>query len=165
MFVAAQAVIAGLVYSLTHQTNLHPEDIHLTLDCKPKVNHITNFFSLKTTEAYCGVENSCQAGYGSCAIPTPQRCGTGSGTTNGRTVGYYRGTEGTQRTCDVVKPSDIKKSSFTHLNYAFAEFDASYSVVPADTADVPLYTQFTALQSSTLQTWIAIGGGDSASPW
>ena len=37
-------------------------------------------------------------------------------------------------------------------------------VVPGDPADIPIYTQFTDLKSSVLQTWIAIGGWDFNDP-
>ncbi|KAI0181430.1 hypothetical protein GGR52DRAFT_524499 [Hypoxylon sp. FL1284] len=52
-----------------------------------------------------------------------------------------------------------------HLNLAFASIDpATFEVVPADARDVPYYTEFTALKSSGMQTWIAIGGWDFNDP-
>jgi len=36
--------------------------------------------------------------------------------------------------------------------------------VPADPGDVPMYSEFTALQSDSLETWIAIGGFDFSDP-
>lgn len=33
-------------------------------------------------------------------------------------------------------------------------------MVPSDPGDVDLYSQFTALKTSTLKTWIAVGGYD-----
>ncbi|KAH8599117.1 glycoside hydrolase superfamily [Bisporella sp. PMI_857] len=119
--------------------------------------------------SYCGTSSahcdSCQSAFGSCAVPSPKKCGKTSGTTNSRTIGYYRGAAGTQRSCHVVKPSDIDTSKFTHLYYAFAIFDSSFNVIPQVAADTALYTQFTALKSSKLQTWIAVGGAGGSVPW
>ncbi|KAI9712955.1 MAG: hypothetical protein M1812_006702 [Candelaria pacifica] len=65
------------------------------------------------------------------------------------------------RACNRITPSQIKTTGLTHLNFAFATIDpVSFAVVPADPGDVALYTQFTALQSSSLKTWISIGGFD-----
>ena len=52
-------------------------------------------------------------------------------------------------------------TGYSHLYFAFAAIDpTTFAVVPTDLADVALYTQFTALQRSGLETWIAIGGFD-----
>lgn len=51
------------------------------------------------------------------------------------------------------------------MNLAFASIDpTTFAVVPSDPRDVPYYTEFTALKTSTLQTWIAIGGWDFNDP-
>lgn len=57
--------------------------------------------------------------------------------------------------------AQINTTGLTHLYLAFANIDpSSFAVVPVDASDVVVYTQFTALKSSSLQTWIAIGGFD-----
>ncbi|KAM0438578.1 hypothetical protein ACHAPT_001330 [Fusarium lateritium] len=108
---------------------------------------------------YCG--DGCQSEYGSCSIPTVPSCSTGGKTaTNGRRVGYWRVQQAWDRSCNVVLPSQIHTNGLTHLILAFAQFDSgSFAVGAQDPRDVSYYRQFTALQSSSLQTWIAIGGG------
>ena len=45
------------------------------------------------------------------------------------------------------------------------KFDAStFQVGPSSPDDVPLYTDFTGLKTSGLQTWIAVGGFDFSDP-
>lgn len=98
---------------------------------------------------------------GGCQIITPKTCGEGSGTTDGRTIGYYQASNVYNRACNKIAPSDIKTDGYTHLYFAFASIDpSSFSVVPANDEDTPLYTEFTGLKTSTMQTWIAIGGYD-----
>ena len=80
-------------------------------------------------------------------------CGVGSGSTNGRTIGYYQGSNTRDRLCNVVYPKDIATAGYTHLNYAFASIDANtYGVVPSNAGDPDLYTQFNALQSKGIKT-------------
>jgi len=64
-----------------------------------------------------------------------------------------------------VQPSDIDTSKFTHLYYAFAQISSTFQIVPFDSRDVALYSKFTALKNSKLQTWIAIGGAKNGTPW
>lgn len=93
----------------------------------------------------------------------PPTCGGSSAT--GRTVGYYQVANVRERQCNRITPSQIKTDGLTHLNLAFASIDPkTLKVVPANAADVDLYKQFTALKSSKLQTWIAIGGWDFSDP-
>ncbi|KAH8662429.1 glycoside hydrolase superfamily [Xylariales sp. PMI_506] len=116
------------------------------------------------TSAYCG--SGCQSAYGSCAVPTQPSCATsGKSATDGRRVGYWSVDQAWDDSCDVVLPSQIQTSGMTHLILAFAQFDSGFALVPTNTKDTAFYTEFTALQSSSLQTWISIGGGDSPSPW
>lgn len=111
-----------------------------------------------TTIAHC--EDGCQSDYGSCSVPTVPSCSSGGkSATNGRRVGYWRVKPTWDRACNLVVLSQIDTDGFTHLILAFAHFDSDYAVVAEDARDVPYYKQFTALQSSSLQTWIAIGGG------
>ena len=64
-----------------------------------------------------------------------------------------------------VKPSDINTTGYTHLNFAFASVDpASFVVVPANAADEELMLAFTALKTSSLKTWIAVGGFGFSDP-
>lgn len=126
-----------------------------------------------TTDVYCG--DGCQSAFGSCSVPTVPSCSTsrkscytggGKSATNGRRVGYWRVKQAWERSCNVVLPSDIQTKGLTHLILAFAHFDDSFAVGTEDSKDLPFYSQFTALQSSSLQTWISIGGGSfSADSW
>lgn len=119
--------------------------------------------SSKTDSAHCIGPSwaPCQQGFGLCEIVNPTTCGVDSGTTAGRTIGYYQGANVRNRPCMQVTPSDINVTGYTHLYYAFAGIDpSSFNVVAEDPSDIDLYIEFTALQSSSLQTWIAIGGFD-----
>ncbi|KAF2640323.1 glycoside hydrolase [Massarina eburnea CBS 473.64] len=120
-----------------------------------------------TSELYCvngdpqGNTLPCQKGFGSCEVKKGRTCGLDSGTTNGRTIGYYQGSNTRDRYCNQMRPQDIDSTGYTHLYYAFSSIDPkSYAVVAVDPADVALYTEFTALRSRGLQTWIAVGGYD-----
>ncbi|KAM7188802.1 class III chitinase [Naviculisporaceae sp. PSN 640] len=120
-----------------------------------------------TTEIYCvnadpqGKTQPCQQGFGSCSIKTGRTCGTNSGTTNGRTIGYYQGSNTRDRLCNHIAPKDIISTGYTHLYYSFASINpTTFAVTPADPNDVALYKEFTALKSRGLQTWIAVGGYD-----
>ncbi|KAL2059977.1 hypothetical protein VTL71DRAFT_9799 [Oculimacula yallundae] len=131
-----------------------------------------------TTDTYCTnadpINHSlpCQKNFGSCEVKKGRTCGTGSGTTNGRTIGYYQGSNGRDRLCNKIVPSDIATGpstmfpkGYTHLYYSFASINPStFVVVPADQGDVALYTQFTALRRRGIQTWIAVGGFDFSDP-
>lgn len=69
------------------------------------------------------------------------------------------------RQCNRISPKDINTKGLTHLNFAFATIDPNtFEVLPANSADPDLYKEFTGLKSSTLQTWIAIGGWDFNDP-
>lgn len=86
-------------------------------------------------------------------VKSGKTCGTGSGTTNGRTIGYYQGSNTRNRLCNKIYPADIASNGYTHLYYAFASIDPNgFGVVPADPGDVELYAQFTALKSRGLET-------------
>ena len=66
-----------------------------------------------------------------------------------------------QRACNRITPSQINTTGLTHLYYAFARIDpGTFFIVPTSDGDAALYNQFTALKTSKLQTWIAIGGFD-----
>lgn len=121
---------------------------------------------IQTDEAHCGDLDPnglapCQEGFGLCEIIPPPSCAEGGGSTSGRTIGYYQASNVRDRLCNRISPSQIVLDGYTHLYFAFAEIDPqTFGVVPADPADVTLYTEFAALQTSSLQTWIAIGGFD-----
>lgn len=69
------------------------------------------------------------------------------------------------RPCDRISPSQINTTSLTHLILAFASIDpVAFAVTPADPADLEVYKPFTDLQSTTLETWIGIGGGGFTDP-
>lgn len=55
----------------------------------------------------------------------------------------------------------INTAGYTHLYFSFVLIDrTSFAITPADAADQALYSQFTALKSKGVQTWVAIGGGE-----
>jgi GH18 family chitinase len=69
------------------------------------------------------------------------------------------------RTCHQVYPSQIDTTNITHLDFAFLSIDPnSFQVTPGDPGDIQLYSQFTALKTTTMQTWIAVGGGSFSDP-
>jgi chitinase len=50
-------------------------------------------------------------------------------------------------------------SGLTHLFVAFAQFDPSnFTITAANNTDMSAYSNFSSLASSTLETWISIGG-------
>jgi GH18 family chitinase len=69
------------------------------------------------------------------------------------------------RACNRIQPSQIITDGLTHLNFAFAAIDpVSFNITPTDPSDTVLYSQFTALKTPQLETWIAIGGFDFSDP-
>ncbi|KAL8893276.1 MAG: hypothetical protein Q9192_005427, partial [Flavoplaca navasiana] len=64
-----------------------------------------------------------------------------------------------RRRCHRISPSQIITSGFTHLYFAFASIDPkTFEVVPAHPEDVRLYGEFTSRKTSSMQTWITLGG-------
>ncbi|KAH8679577.1 glycoside hydrolase superfamily, partial [Tricladium varicosporioides] len=118
-----------------------------------------------TTDIYCTPAKPlpCQPGFGNCqVVPTPS-CPYGQATTKGRRVAYWHNVR--DRECDQVWPSQIDTTDLTHLIFAFVSIDpVSFQVIPADPNDVPLFSQFAALKSTVMQTWIAVGGGGFSDP-
>ncbi|KAK4505683.1 hypothetical protein PRZ48_003648 [Zasmidium cellare] len=129
-------------------------------------DYISNITASKTQSSRRALNsNGAEEGFGLCKIVPPPSCAYGGGTTNGRTIGYYQASNTYNRVCNKISPSQIITSNYTHLYFAFASLDpSSYAVTPANSQDVPLYKQFTALKNSKLQTWIAIGGFDFSDP-
>lgn len=83
-------------------------------------------------------------------------CGPDSA--SGRTIGYYQLNQD-QRSCDTVSLTQIDTSGLTHLFVSFLQFDpTNFTVVSANGTNLDTYGTFSALQSSTLQTWISVGG-------
>ena len=108
---------------------------------------------------YLTYSRPCQQGFGSCEIKPSPSCGKGSGTSKARRIGYYQGWNTRERVCDKVMPRQINTRGLSHLLYAFAFFHPqTFEMMPMNSADVPLYGEFTALKRNGLQTWIAIGG-------
>lgn len=118
----------------------------------------------KTTVAHCGDADPngltpCQQGFGLCQVVPPPTCSGQS--SSGRTIGYYQSANLRDRLCNRVTPAQINTAGLTHLYFAFANINpSSFAIVPVDASDVAVYTQFTKLKTSSLQTWIAIGGFD-----
>ena len=126
--------------------------------------------SKQTDEIHCGNPDPngkapCQEKFGLCKIVPSPSCSAGANSANGRTIGYYQASNTRDRLCDRVSPSHIDTSGLTHLYFAFAKIDpASFGIVPGNSEDIPRYEEFTKLQSSSLKTWIAIGGFDFSDP-
>ncbi|EHA54455.1 hypothetical protein MCOR27_003429 [Pyricularia oryzae] len=113
-----------------------------------------------TSDAYCLPSNGCQAGFGTCQVRTAPTCSAGAKSSNGRSIGYYQAVAA-RRPCDRVLPLQINTAGYTHLYFSFVLIDrTSFAITPADAADQALYSQFTALKSKGVQTWVAIGGGE-----
>ncbi|CAJ2504362.1 Uu.00g117560.m01.CDS01 [Anthostomella pinea] len=122
---------------------------------------------------FCGVgtdfcdsphpDQPCQEGFGSCSDVAAPSCSGNSA--SGRSIGYYQVSNNYARECQRISPSQIAITGLPHLNLAFVSIDPStFEVAPVDSRDVPYYTEFTALQSSSLQTWLSIGGWDFNDP-
>ncbi|RHZ51677.1 glycoside hydrolase family 18 protein [Aspergillus thermomutatus] len=61
----------------------------------------------------------------------------------------------------ILFPVCIPVGAYTHLNFAFLYIDPdTFEVTPMDSAQVDLYSRFTALKDSSpgLETWISVGG-------
>ncbi|EMR68912.1 putative oviduct-specific glyco protein [Eutypa lata UCREL1] len=121
-----------------------------------------------TSTVHCIEANEftpCQQGFGSCEIIRPTTCGENSGTTGGRTIGYYLASNVRDRVCNRIAPDQIATDIYTHLYYSFASVDPNtFHIKPWDDADIPSMKEFTALKSSALQTWIAVGGYTFSDP-
>uniref|UniRef100_L2GC33 chitinase n=1 Tax=Colletotrichum fructicola (strain Nara gc5) TaxID=1213859 RepID=L2GC33_COLFN len=125
-----------------------------------------------TTDVYCHNADPlhgtlpCQAGYGSCAITGSPSCAQGSGSSKGRTIGYYQSWNARTRLCNRVTPKQLDTKGYTHLFFSFAFIDpAAFTIATAHPDDVPLMKEFTDLsKDGNLQTWIAIGGFDMSNP-
>ncbi|KAI8265154.1 glycoside hydrolase family 18 [Colletotrichum sp. SAR11_239] len=128
------------------------------------VSEWQNHAAILKRQAQAAGEGALLCPTGECAdgsIIRPKTCGEGSGTTGGRTIGYYQASNVRDRVCNRIAPSQIKTAGYSHLYFAFASIDpASFAVIPAQAADEPLMREFTALKKSSLQTWIAVGGYD-----
>ncbi|KAL8966795.1 MAG: hypothetical protein Q9183_003206, partial [Haloplaca sp. 2 TL-2023] len=116
------------------------------------------------SELHCGNPDPngltpCQEGFGRCSQVPPPTCNGNSA--NGRSIGYYQASNTRTRLCNRIDPEKIDTEGLTHLYFAFASIDPNtYAVVPDNPIDVDIYPRFTKLQSSSLETWIAIGGYD-----
>lgn len=125
-----------------------------------------------TNATHCGDKDEkgfnppCQKEFGKCEIVLPPSCGTGSSSaTNGRHIAYYQSWNTRIRLCNRIWPNQINTTGLTHLNFAFASIDPkTYRIRPMHPKDVELYPLFNALQSPSLQTWIAVGGWDFSDP-
>ncbi|KAI9146948.1 oviduct-specific glycoprotein [Paramyrothecium foliicola] len=104
----------------------------------------------------------CQAGYGSCAITGPPSCPKGSGSSKGRTIGYYQSWNARTRECNKVLPKQLDTKGYTHLFFSFAFINpSSFHLEPAHPDDIELMKEFTSLSKDRgVKTWIAVGGFD-----
>ncbi|CZT41789.1 uncharacterized protein RSE6_01575 [Rhynchosporium secalis] len=114
----------------------------------------------------------CQQGFGGCTIkPSPECSPDEAGDSGWRRIAYYAGWNSRDRKCDRVYPQNINTTGLTHLMYSFIGFDPVTFRIVADPGDVSLFRSFTSLGSSTLKTWVAVGGwsfndpGDTATAY
>lgn len=127
-------------------------------------------FRLQTDELHCGDPDPngltpCQDGFGLCQIIPAPSCDAGAASANGRSIGYYQASNTNDRLCNRIAPNQIVTTGLTHLYFAFAEIDpTSFAIVVANAGDEDRYAQFNKLQTSSLKTWIAIGGFDFSDP-
>ncbi|KAK3984687.1 glycoside hydrolase superfamily, partial [Cladorrhinum sp. PSN332] len=121
-----------------------------------------------SSEVHCVGPNQwalCQEGFGKCEVIRPATYGENSGSTNGRSIGYYQAWNSRDRACNRVLPDEIQWQNYTHLFFAFASVNPqTFAVVPANPADHQLMLDFTALKRHGVQTWIAVGGFDFSDP-
>ncbi|KAJ6084467.1 hypothetical protein N7486_011267 [Penicillium sp. IBT 16267x] len=78
-------------------------------------------------------------------------------------AGYYESWN-KQRPCDVIHPSDIDVSPWTHLYYSFALISSDDSTITTmNSWDEEYYAAFTALKQKkpSLKTYISVGGWDA----
>ncbi|CZT05239.1 uncharacterized protein RCO7_05388 [Rhynchosporium graminicola] len=121
------------------------------------------------TEVHCGNPNGmapCQSGYGSCQIAAIPSCNGGTSASGGRRVAYYQAGNLLYRKCNRICPSDIVPRDLTHLIFAFVFINPNTFKVESenDPDDHALYYQFTALKTTTTQTWLSIGGYGFSDP-
>jgi GH18 family chitinase len=113
-----------------------------------------------TTIDFCG--NGCQ---NNCEQPKFVTCPRNN-SASARTVGYCESWANTRK-CQNVSPKDLNVTGFTHINYAFLEFDPNtFAIAQTADSDGPLAIEFTDLKTANLglQTWIAIGGWNFTEP-
>ncbi|KAJ8125457.1 hypothetical protein O1611_g8182 [Lasiodiplodia mahajangana] len=105
----------------------------------------------------------CQEGFGSCSIVDAPSCGGNSAL--GRSMASYQVSNSYSRECERITPSQINTTGLTHLILAFVSIDPNtFEIVPVDGLDVPLYTEYTALKTANLETWVSVGGWDFNDP-
>jgi chitinase len=101
-----------------------------------------------------------------CGNKTVTRPSCGDSGIIDRVIGYYEGWA-PRRGCQTFAPDQIPIGIYTHINFAFASINpTTFEVVPANSADIPLYTQLTSLkkQQPDLKVYIAIGGWTFTDP-
>lgn len=124
-----------------------------------------------STDEFCIWDNkddpvypACDTKWGGCGKVNRPSCGGSSAAK--KTIGYYESWSNTRK-CDAVKPEDLNLAGFTHINFAFAFFDASsFQITSMDSNAASLYQRFTGLKSkaSGIQTWISVGGWSFTDP-
>lgn len=125
-----------------------------------------------STPEFCVWTNSadpkyseCSTEYGGCGAVNRPTCSGGS-SVSARNIGYYESWANT-RPCQSVAPEDLNLDGFTHINFAFAFFDASsFQITPMDANGASLYSRFTASKSKKpgLKAFISIGGWSFTDP-
>ncbi|ESZ90860.1 glycoside hydrolase family 18 protein [Sclerotinia borealis F-4128] len=120
-----------------------------------------------TTSAYCinadPINNNapCQRGYGACGLINFPNCAGSSTASHGRKVAYWQ-TGSATRICNALPISLVQTQDLSHLIFAFMSISPStYKVIPFDNSVVSLMYPFTALASTTLATYMGVGGGGS----
>lgn len=64
-----------------------------------------------------------------------------------------------ERLCNRITPAQINTNGLTHLYFSHVDMNRdNFSIVPAHPGDVTLYHDFVTLKTSSMQTWVAVGG-------
>ncbi|KAL2753128.1 glycoside hydrolase family 18 protein, partial [Sodiomyces alcalophilus JCM 7366] len=113
-----------------------------------------------TTTLFC--DDGCQ---NNCGAPSRPSCGTGSGTSNKKTIAYYESWALNRPGCE-WRPEDIDVQLLTHINYAFALVGDDYRIAAMNPFDPALYTRTVNLKSQnpSLKVSIAVGGWAVSGP-
>lgn len=71
----------------------------------------------------------------------------------------YRRSNLRERRCNRISPAQTNTNGLTHLYFSHVDMSRdNFSIVPAYPSDVSHYAEFTALKTSSMQTWVAVGG-------
>ncbi|KAL1598813.1 hypothetical protein SLS60_007955 [Paraconiothyrium brasiliense] len=83
----------------------------------------------------------------------------GGSSANARSIAYYQEWNIRTRSCDTVRPSQIKVDGLTQLNLAFAYIDPkTFQIRLQNSQDDTVYREFVELKNGGIQVWLGVGG-------